>query len=141
MDSRAVQTDITWLKGDKPVRPKAPRMRGTQTATSVTPQQTPTRVSQAKPRRSSTKKGPVETVDRVASQRKTAVPARSASTFKGGKNSPVRVPSNEPDRLKKKMFCKKMEQDPVKVYSRFENPLGGDLVDEEMEADRVPSTF
>ena len=117
MDFRAVQTDITWLKGDKPVRPKAPRMRGTQTATSVTPQQTPTRVSQAKPGRSSTKKGPVETVDRVASQRKTAVPARSASTFKGGKNTPVRVHSNEPDRLKKKCFVKRWSKTPLRCIA------------------------
>ena len=33
----------------------------------------------------------------------------------------------------------KMEQDPVKVYNRFEDLLDGELADIQMEADPVPS--
>ena len=49
MVSCAVQTDITWVKSDNPVRPKPPSKEtqaGTQTST---PQQTPTKASQARP--------------------------------------------------------------------------------------------
>ena len=34
-----------------------------------------------------------------------------------------------------------MEQDSVKAYNRFENLLDGNIADEEMEADYVPSYF
>ena len=92
-----------------------------------------TKASQARSGRSSANKNPVEIVDGVASQKKTAAPVRSASVYSRGKKSPVRVPPKEPDRLNK------MEQDPVKVYNRFEHLLEGDLADVEMEVDHVPS--
>ena len=114
MVSCAVQTDITWVKSDNPVRPKAPQPKGTQAGTQTsTPQQTPTKASQARPGRSSVNKSQVEIVDGVARQKKTAAPGRFASVSSRGKKSPVRVPPKEPDRLKK------MEQDPVKVYNRM----------------------
>ena len=48
--SCAVQTDITWVKSENPVRPKTPPPKGTQTGTQTsTPQQTPTKASQARP--------------------------------------------------------------------------------------------
>ena len=132
--SCAVQTDITWVKSENPVRPKTPPPKGTQTgAQTGTPQQTPTKASQARPGRSSANKNAVEIVDGVAGQKKTAAPARFASVSSRGKKSPVRAPPKEPDRLKK------MEQEPVKVYNRLEYLLDGDLADVEMEADHVPS--
>ena len=138
MVSCAVQTDITWVKSDNPVRPKPPSKEtqaGTQTST---PQQTPTKASQARPGRSSANKKAVEIVDGVAIQKKKTAPVRSASVSSRGKKSPVRASPapKEPDRLKKK---KKMEQDPVKVFNRFDHLLDGDLADIEMEADPVPS--
>ena len=74
MVSCAVQTDITWVKSDNPVRPKTPPPKGTQgtqigTQTS-TPQQTPTKASQARPGRSSANKTAVEIVEGVAIQKK-----------------------------------------------------------------------
>ena len=102
----------------------------------------PTKASQAKLGRSLA--NPVEIVYGVASQRKTSVHVRSASTSKGDEKSPVKVPPKEPNRLKKKKKKKKkkkMEQDSVKAYNRFENLLDGNLADEEMEADCVPSYF
>ena len=54
-----------------------------------------TKASQAKPGRSSANKGPVDIVDGVASQRKTAVLATSASASKGAKKSPVRIPPKD----------------------------------------------
>ena len=134
MVSCAVQTDITWVKSDNPMSPKTPPPKGTQAGTQTsTPQQTPTKASQARPGRSSANKNPVEIVDGVAGQKKTAAPARSASVSSRGKKSPVRVPPKEPDRLKK------MEQDPVKVCNRLEHLSDGDLTDVEMEADHAPS--
>ena len=118
--SCAVQTDVTWLKGDNPVRPKAPPVKGTQTEKqTVTPQQVLMKASQARPGRSSSNRSQVEIANGVAAQRKTLVPVRCASASKGGKKLPVRVPLKEPDRLKK------MEQDPIKLYNRFENLLDG----------------
>ena len=68
----AVQTDITWVKSENPVRPKTPPPKGTQTGTQTsTPQQTPTKASQARPGRSSANKNAVEIVDGVAFQKKT----------------------------------------------------------------------
>ena len=40
---------------------------------------------------------------------------------------------------KSSVRLKKMEQDCVKLLNRFEILLDGDLADEEMEADQVPS--
>ena len=116
MVSCAVQTDITWVKSDNPVRPKTPPPKETQAGTQTsTPQQTPTKASQARPGRSSANKTAVETVDGVAIQKNTA-PVRSASVSSRGKKSPVRAPApKKPDRLKK------MEQDPVKVFNRFDH--------------------
>ena len=132
--SCAVQTDVTWVKSDNPVRPKAPPPKGMQAGTQTsTPQQTPTKASQAMPGRSSVNKSQVEIVDGVAGQKKSAAPVKSASVSSWGKKSPVRVPPKEPDRLKK------IEQDPVKVYNGFEHLLDGDLTDGEMEVDHVPS--
>ena len=112
MMSCAVQTDITWVKSDNPVRPKTPPPKETQAGTQTsTPQQTPTKASQGRPGRSSANKDAVEIVDGVAIQKKkTTAPVRSASVSSRGKKSPVRAPPKEPGRLKK------MEQDPVKVY-------------------------
>ena len=135
MVSCAVQTDITWVKSDNPVRPKTPPPKETQAGTQTsTPQQTPTKASQARPGRRSANKNAVEIVEGVAIQKKTA-PVRSASVSSRGKKSPVRAPPapKEPDRLKK------MEQDPVKVFNRFDHLLDGDLADIEMEADPGPS--
>ena len=71
MVSCAVQTDITWVKSDNPVRPKPPPSKETQAGTQTnTPQQTPTKASQARPGRSSANKTAVEIVDGVASQKK-----------------------------------------------------------------------
>ena len=71
MVSCAVQTDITWVKSDNPVRTKTPQPKGTQPGTQTsTPQQTPTKASQARPGRSSANKNPVETVDGVTIQKK-----------------------------------------------------------------------
>ena len=135
MVSCAVQTDITWVKSGWwslwPHRIVKGTQAGTQTST---PQQTPTKASQARPGRSSANKNAVEIVDGVAVQQKTTAPVWSASVSIRGKRSPVRAPPKEPDRLKKKM-----EQEPVKVYNRFEHLLDGDLGDLEMEADPVPS--
>ena len=133
MVSCAVQTDIIWVKSDNPVRPKTPPPKETQAGTQTsTSQQTPTKASQARPGRSSANKNAVEIVG-VATQKKTTAPVRSASVSSRGKKSPVRAPLKEPDRLKK------MEQDPVKVFNRFDHLLDGDLADIEMEADPVPS--
>ena len=67
MVSCAVQTDITWVKSENPMRPKTPPPKGTQTGTQTsTPQQTPTKASQARPGRSSANKNEVEIVDGVA---------------------------------------------------------------------------
>ena len=67
----AVQTDITWVKSDNPVRPKTPPPKETQAGTQTsTPQQTPTKASQARPGRSSANKNAVEIVDGVAIQKK-----------------------------------------------------------------------
>ena len=132
--SCAVQTDITWVKSENPVRPKPPPSKETQAGTQTTPQQTPTKASQARPGRSSANKTAVEIVDGVASKKKPA-PVRSASVSSRGKKSPVRAPPapKEPDRQKK------MEQDPIKLFNRFDHLLEGDLADIEMEADPVPS--
>ena len=71
MVSCAVQTDITWVKSDNPVRPKPPQSKETQAGTQTsTPQQTPTKASQARPGRSSANKTAVEIVDGVAIQKK-----------------------------------------------------------------------
>ena len=93
----AVQTDITWVKSDNPVRPKTPPPK-------VTPQQTPTKASQARPGRSSANKSAVEIVEGIAIQKKTTAPVRSASVSSRGKKSPVRAPPapKEPNRLKKR---------------------------------------
>ena len=89
MVSCAVQTEVTWMKSDNPVRPKAPPPKGTQAGTQTsTPQQTPTKSSQVRPGRSLANKNPVELVDGVAGQKKTAAPARSASVSSRGKKSP-----------------------------------------------------
>ena len=134
MVSCAVQPDVTWVKSDNPVRPKAPPPKGTEAGTQTsTPQQTPTKAYQARQGRSSANRSQIEIVDGVAGQKKTAAPVRSASVSCRGKKSPVRDPSKEPYRLKK------TEQDPVKVYNRFEHLLDGDLADVEMEVDHVPS--
>ena len=67
MVSCAVQTDITWVKSENPVRPKTLPPKGMQTGTQTsTPQQTPTKASQARPGRSSANKNSVEIVDGVA---------------------------------------------------------------------------
>ena len=102
MVSCAVQTDITWVKSDNPVRPKPPPSKETQAGTQTTPQQTPTKASQARPGRSSANKTAVEIVDGVASKKKPA-PVRSASVSSRGKKSPVRAPPapKEADRQKK----------------------------------------
>ena len=122
MVSCAVQTDITWVKSENPVRPKTLPPKGTQKGTQTsTPQQTPTKASQARPGRSSSNKNAVEIVDGAAIQKKTTAPVRSASVSSRGKKSPFRAPLKELDRLKK------MEQDPVKVCNRFEHLLDGDL--------------
>ena len=121
MVSCAVQTDITWVKSENPVRPKTPPPKGMQTGTQTsTPQKTPTKSSQARPGRSSANKNAFEIVDGVAIQKKTTAPVRSTSVSSRGKKSPVRAPPKEPDRPKK------MEQDPVKVYNRLEHLLDGD---------------
>ena len=66
----AVQTDITWVKFDNPVRPKSPPPKDTQAGTQTsTPQKTPTKASQARPGRSSANKKAVEIVG-VAIQKK-----------------------------------------------------------------------
>ena len=71
MVSCAVQTDKTWVKPDNPVRPKTPPPKETQAGTQTsTPQQTPTKASQARPGRSSANKDAVEIVDGVAIQKK-----------------------------------------------------------------------
>ena len=104
MVSCAVQTDITWAKSDNPVRPKTPPPKETQAGTQTsTPQQTPTKASQARPGRSSANKNAVEIVEGVAIQKKTTAPVRSASVSSRGKKLPVRAPPapKEPDRLKK----------------------------------------
>ena len=86
MVSCAVQTDITWVKSDNPVRPKTPPPKETQAGTQTsTPQQTPTKASQARPGRSSANKNSVEIVDGVAIQKKTTAPVRSASVSSRGK--------------------------------------------------------
>ena len=86
MVSCAVQTDITWVKSENPVRPKTPLPKGTQTETQTsTPQQTPTKASQARPGRSSANKNAAEIVDRVAIQKKTTAPVRSTSVSSWGK--------------------------------------------------------
>ena len=73
MVSCAAQTDVTWVRTDNPVRPKAPPAKGTQTGTQTsTPQHTPTKASQARPGRSSANKSQVEIVDGVAGQEKPA---------------------------------------------------------------------
>ena len=79
------------------------------------------KASQARPGRSSANRSQVEIVDGVAVQKKTVAPVRSTSTSNGGKKSPVRVPPKELDRPKK------MEQDLVKLYNRFEDLLDMDL--------------
>ena len=72
MVSCVVQTDITWVKSDNPARPKTPPSKETQAGTQTsTPQQTPTKASQARPGRSSANKTAVEIVDGVAIQKKT----------------------------------------------------------------------
>ena len=104
MVSCAVQIDITWVKSDNPVRPKTPPPKETQAGTQTsTPQQTPTKASQARPGRSSANKNAVEIVDGVAIQKKnkTTAPVRSASVSSRGKKSLVRAPPKVPDRLKK----------------------------------------
>ena len=134
MVSCAVQTDITWVKSDNPVRPKTPPPKETQAGMQTsTPKQTPTKASQARPGRSSANKNAVEIVHGVAIKKKTTAPVRSTSVSSRGKKSPVRAPPKEPDRLKK------MEQDPVKVFNRSDHLLDGDLADIEMEVDPVPS--
>ena len=71
MVSCAVQTDITWVKSDNPVRPKTPTPKETQAGTQTsTPHQTPTKASQARPGRSSANKNAVEIVEGVAIQKK-----------------------------------------------------------------------
>ena len=71
MVSCAVQTDITWVKSDNPVRPKPPPSKETRAGTQTsTPQQTRTKASQARPGRSSANKTAVEIVDGVAIQKK-----------------------------------------------------------------------
>ena len=91
MVSCAVQTGITWVKSENPVRPKTPPPKGTQTGTQTsTHQQTPTKASQARPGRSSANKNAVEIVDGVAIQKKnkkTTAPVRSASVSSRGKKS------------------------------------------------------
>ena len=137
----AVQTDITWVKSENPVRPKTPPPKGTQTGTQTsTPQQTPTKASQARPGRSSASKNAVEIIDGVAIQKKTqnktkqtTAPVRSASVSSRGKNIACQGSSQGTRQTET------MEQDPVKVYNRFEHMLDGDLADIEMEADPVPS--
>ena len=134
MVSCAVQTNITWVKSDNPVRPKPPPSKETQAGTQTTPQQTPMKASQARPGRSSANKTAVEIVDGVASQKKTA-PVRSASVSSRGKNRQsglLQLPRNPTEK-------KKMEQDPVKLFNRFDHLLDGDLADIEMEADPVLS--
>ena len=82
MVSCAVQTDITWVKSDNPVRPKTPQPKRMQAGTQTsTPQQTPTKASQARTGRSSANKNPVEIVDGVAIQKNTTEPVRSASVL------------------------------------------------------------
>ena len=131
----AVQTDITWVKTDNPVRPKTPPPKETQAGTQTsTPQQTPTKASQARPGRSSANKTAVEIVDEVAIQKKNnnkklhllGPPLYPAEA----KKLPVRAPPapKEPDTLKKKKK-KKIEQDPVKIFNRFDHLLDGDLAD------------
>ena len=95
MVSCAVQTDITWVKSENPVRPKPPPSKETQAGT-------PTKASQARPGRSSANKTAVEIVDGVASKKKPA-PVRSTSVSSRGKRSPVRAPPapKQPDRQKK----------------------------------------
>ena len=67
----AVQTNVTWVKSDNPVRPKTPPPKGTQAGTQTsTPQQAPTKASQARRGRSSANENPVEIVDGVAGQKK-----------------------------------------------------------------------
>ena len=100
MVSCAVQTDVTWVKSDNPVRPKAPPLKGTQAGTQTsTPQQTPTKASQARPGRSSANESQVEIVDDVAGQ-KNQLRLLGLPLSSRGKTSPVRVPPKEPDRLK-----------------------------------------
>ena len=134
MVSCAVQTDITWVKSDNPVRPKTPQPKGTQAGTQTsTPQQTPTKASQARPGRSSANKNPVEIVDGVANQKKQLRLLGPLLSLVEAKNRLSGfLPRNPTD-------WKKMEQDPVKVYNRFEHLLDADLADVEMEADHVPS--
>ena len=69
--SCAVQTGINWVKSENPVRPKTPPPKESQTGTQTsTPQQTPTKASQARPGSSSANKNAVEIVDGVAIQKK-----------------------------------------------------------------------
>ena len=71
MVSCGVQTDISWVKSENPVRPKTPPPKRTQTGTQTsTPQQTPTKASQARPGRSSANKNAAEIVDGVTIQKK-----------------------------------------------------------------------
>ena len=80
MVSCAVQTDVTWVKSNNPVRPKAPPPKGTPAGTQTsTPEQTPTKASQARPGRSLANKSQGEIVDGVAGQKKSAAPVRSTS--------------------------------------------------------------
>ena len=102
MVSCAVQTDITWVKSENPVRPKPPPSKETQAGTQTTPQQTPTKASQARPGRSSANKTAVEIVDGVASKKKPA-PVRSASVSSRGKNLQsglLQLPRNPTDKKK-----------------------------------------
>ena len=59
IEPHAVQTEITWLKGDNPVRERFHHCEGHSNA-NVTPQQMPTKASQARPGRSWANKGAVE---------------------------------------------------------------------------------
>ena len=72
-ESHGVQMDgIWWLKGDNPVQPKAPPVKGTPTAVhpSVFPQQTLTEASQARPGGSLASNGQVKLALGVSTREK-----------------------------------------------------------------------
>ena len=132
-ESRAVQTDVTWLEGDNPARPKVHQLKRRKLQRSCRlPHNKSRRQLQGRPGRSSAYKGSAEIVG-VSRQRKSVMAAWSVSTSKGGNKPSVRGPPKEPDRLEK------MEQDSVKLHYRFEHLLDGVLADKEMETDHVPT--